>query len=246
MSGAASLEQPQQQQQQQAAGRLGPGASDGGSLGNLAAAFSTGTASVGISRQPSLISAAAGAAAGSSNAAEAAAAAAAAAGRAAAAEIAADAAATTWQRAVRLAAYSCEAGLVELEQLVCWVEQQLVSAGGASEELREAALVLAAASCKVRAVACACPLLVRGYALYVRLLGWMLHNTGIFTMVSTPITMTYVAAAEGASEQVREAALLLAAASCKVLEGCFADPFLLRYSALHADTCCGCSGAGCF
>jgi hypothetical protein len=50
---------------------------------------------------------------------------------------------------VRLAAFSCEAGLVEIEQLVGWVEQQLASAGGASEELREAALVLAGASCQV-------------------------------------------------------------------------------------------------
>jgi hypothetical protein len=38
---------------------------------------------------------------------------------------------------------------VAAEQLVGWVEQQLSSAGGASEELREAALVLAGASCKV-------------------------------------------------------------------------------------------------
>jgi hypothetical protein len=120
---------------------------------------------------------------------------------------------------------------VELEQLVCWVEQQLTSAGGASEELREAALVLAAASCKVRSglfsVSCfvlreplhadACP---------CGCLGWLsvtaselayICEAGLVELEQLVCWVEQqLGSAGGASEELREAALVLAAASCKV------------------------------
>ncbi|KAF8057641.1 hypothetical protein HT031_005990 [Scenedesmus sp. PABB004] len=105
-----------------------------------AAAAAAVAASLDVEPTPAAVAAATAASDGAS----------AAAARAASADAAAAGAVQAWQAALRLAAWCCEGGLLELERLVAWAERQLGGTGSAVEELREGALLLAKAGLNVR------------------------------------------------------------------------------------------------